>query len=130
MAGTPVCAHPGDRQDGRSRLSSSPSSVDTLVIGGGVVGMSVAYGLARAGERVRLLDQGDIAFRAARGNFGLVWIQGKGHDRPDYARWSMGSARLWPAFAAELQEATGIDVELDQPGGQAFRSCEAGVHCG
>ena len=25
-----------------------------------------------------LLDEGDIAYRAARGNFGLVWVQGKG----------------------------------------------------
>ena len=60
--------------------------IDTLVIGGGVVGMSVAYGLARAGERVRVLDEGDDAFRAARGNFGLVWVHGKGVDNPAYAR--------------------------------------------
>ena len=58
------------------------TELDTLVIGGGVVGMAVAYGLARAGERVRLLDEGDDAFRAARGNFGLVWVQGKGLDHP------------------------------------------------
>ncbi len=53
------------------------SEVDTLVIGGGVVGMSLAYGLARAGDRVCVLDQGDDAFRAARGNFGLVRCRAK-----------------------------------------------------
>jgi glycine/D-amino acid oxidase-like deaminating enzyme len=90
---------------------------DTLVIGGGVVGMSVAYGLARAGERVRLLDQGDDAFRAARGNFGLVWVQGKGLDNPSYARWTMAAAQRWPAFAQELAARTGVDVELSQIGG-------------
>lgn len=93
------------------------TELDTLVIGGGVVGMSVAYGLARAGERVRLLDEGDDAFRAARGNFGLVWVQGKGLDHPAYARWNMAAARQWPAFARELAERTGIDVELSQIGG-------------
>lgn len=115
-SGTP---DPAPAHDSRQGIApgASPSAVDTLIIGGGVVGMSVAYGLAREGDRVRLLDEGDIAFRAARGNFGLVWIQGKGHDRPAYARWSMGSARQWPAFAAELAGRTGIDVELDQPGG-------------
>ena len=91
--------------------------VDTLVIGGGVVGMSVAYGLARAGERVRLLDEGDDAFRAARGNFGLVWVQGKGLGNPAYARWTMDAARQWPAFASELTERTGVDIELSQIGG-------------
>ena len=93
------------------------AELDTVVIGGGVVGMSVAYGLARAGERVRLLDEGDDAFRAARGNFGLVWVQGKGLDQPAYARWNMAAARQWPAFARELAERTGTDVELSQIGG-------------
>ena len=97
-------------------LSLAPD-VDTLVIGGGVVGMALAYGLARAGERVRLLDEGDDAYRAARGNFGLVWVQGKGLGRPDYARWTLAAAQAWPAFAAELLARTGVDVELAQRGG-------------
>jgi glycine/D-amino acid oxidase-like deaminating enzyme len=93
------------------------NEADTLVIGGGVVGMSLAYGLARAGERVCVLDQGDDAFRAARGNFGLVWVQGKGQGRPDYARWTLDAARHWPAFADELAQGSGIDVQLSQVGG-------------
>lgn len=91
--------------------------LDTLVIGGGIVGMSLAYGLARTGDRIALLDEGDDAYRAARGNFGLVWVQGKGLGRPDYARWTLQAAAAWPAFAAELGVRTGIDVELSQPGG-------------
>lgn len=91
--------------------------LDTLVIGGGVVGMAVAYGLARAGERVRLLDEGDDAFRAARGNFGLVWVQSKGLGKPAYARWTMAAAQHWPAFAQDLAERSGIDVDLSQIGG-------------
>ncbi|MBI5719041.1 MAG: FAD-binding oxidoreductase [Burkholderiales bacterium] len=98
-------------------MGAAAREVDTLVVGGGVVGMSVAYGLARAGERVRVLDEGDDAFRATRGNFGLVWVQGKGLGRPAYARWTLASAARWPGFAAELAAGTGIDVDLKQPGG-------------
>lgn len=90
---------------------------DWLVVGGGVVGTSLAFGLARAGERVCLLDEGDDAFRAARGNFGLVWVQGKGLGNPAYARWTLQAAAAWPALAAELAQRTGIDVELSQIGG-------------
>jgi glycine/D-amino acid oxidase-like deaminating enzyme len=94
---------------------------DTLVIGGGVVGTAIAYGLARAGERVLLLDEGDQAFRAARGNFGLVWVQGKGTGNAPYARWTLAAAKQWPTFARELTELTGVDLELSQIGG--FHMC-------
>jgi len=96
---------------------SASHDVDTIVVGGGMVGMSLAYGLARGGESVLLLDEGDDAFRAARGNFGLVWVQGKGLGWPAYAGWTLASAAAWPGFAAELAERTGVDVELSQPGG-------------
>ncbi|MBB3212448.1 glycine/D-amino acid oxidase-like deaminating enzyme [Herbaspirillum sp. Sphag1AN] len=91
--------------------------IDTLIIGGGVVGMSIAYGFAKAGEKVRLLDEGDDAFRAARGNFGLVWLQGKGLSNPDYARWTMASVGRWSSFAKELTQTSGVDLELSQVGG-------------
>lgn len=90
---------------------------DIAVIGGGVVGWSVAYGLACRGIAVTLLDEGDIAYRASRGNFALVWVQGKGIDLPDYARWTMGSAAAWKNFAETLQHDSGIDLALDQRGG-------------
>lgn len=90
---------------------------DVIVIGGGLVGGAIAWGAARAGAAVALLDEGDIAFRASRGNFGLVWVQTKGADLPPYAHWTRRSAALWPALAAALREATGIDPALQQPGG-------------
>jgi glycine/D-amino acid oxidase-like deaminating enzyme len=101
------------------------SDLDTIVIGGGVVGLSIAYGLARAGKRVCLLDEGDNGFRAARGNFGLVWVQGKGAAKPPYALWSMGAARRWPAFSENLASCTGVDVQLSQPGGLSLCLSEA-----
>ena len=90
---------------------------DVTVIGGGLVGAATAYGLVRLGKRVAMLDEGDIAFRAARGNFGLVWVQGKGLGMPAYGAWTQLSARHWPALAAALQNDAGVDVSLEQPGG-------------
>ena len=88
-----------------------------IVVGGGLVGAAIAYGASRAGMRVRVLDQGDAAFRASRGNFGLVWVQSKGHKLLRYARWSRDAVRLWPALQKELSELTGVDAGLQQPGG-------------
>jgi glycine/D-amino acid oxidase-like deaminating enzyme len=93
---------------------------DVIVIGGGLVGMAVAYGLTRQGAKVRVLDEGDDAFRASRGNFGLVWVQGKGYRYPAYARLTRKSAEWWPQLADELANSTGVDLQLKQPGGFTF----------
>lgn len=94
---------------------------DVAVIGGGLVGMSLAYGLSGAGLRVTVLDEGDVAFRASRGNFALIWVQGKGLAMPDYARWSLRSADLWADFASALSEETGVDLAYSRRGG--FSAC-------
>lgn len=90
---------------------------DAIVIGGGLVGSAIAYGLARDGLTTAILDQGDAAFRASRGNFGLVWVQSKGDGAPHYQRWTRRSADEWSALAAELLMKTGIAVGHEQPGG-------------
>ena len=96
------------------------NSSDLIVVGGGLVGTALAYGAACGGARVVVLDEGDDAFRASRGNFGLVWVQGKGFELTPYARWTMKSAVRWWELAAALAEETGIDVQLRQPGGFHF----------
>jgi glycine/D-amino acid oxidase-like deaminating enzyme len=103
---------------------------ETIVIGGGLVGVALAYGLTRQGSDVALLDEGDIAFRASVGNFGLVWVQGKGDGLPDYAHWTRRSADLWPGFAARLAEITGTDLEFRQPGGLQLCLDEAELAAG
>jgi hydrogen cyanide synthase HcnC len=90
---------------------------DAIVIGGGLVGSAIAYGLGRERLRVALVDEGDVAYRASRGNFGLVWVQSKGEGAPHYQRWTRRSADQWPALAAELSEGTGILVGHERPGG-------------
>jgi len=90
---------------------------DAIVIGGGLVGAAIGYGLARAGLAVAMVDEGDVAFRASRGNFGLVWVQSKGLGAPHYQRWTRLSAEEWPGLADDLAERTGISVGLEQPGG-------------
>lgn len=92
-------------------------SADAIVVGGGLVGAAIAWGLRGQGLDTLLLDEGDVAFRASRGNFGLIWVQSKGFGAPWYQRWTRGSAAEWPALAADLGARTGLDLALRQPGG-------------
>lgn len=95
-------------------VSSRP---EVIVIGGGLVGSAIAFGLQSAGTRTLMLDEGDVAFRAARGNFGLVWVQSKGIDCPPYAHWTWHSAEDWAGLNADLADLTGADLCYQRPGG-------------
>jgi glycine/D-amino acid oxidase-like deaminating enzyme len=93
------------------------SEAEFAVIGGGLVGATLAFGLARAGKRVTVLDEGDDALRASRGNFALVWVQSKGLGMAEYAAWSARSADQWEKLAGVLKEESAIDVAHRRPGG-------------
>lgn len=89
---------------------------DIAIVGGGLVGAAIAYGAAPA-RHVAILDEGDLALRAARGNFALVWVQGKGLGMPQYGMWTLRAAEAWAAFAEALADRSGIDVRYRRPGG-------------
>jgi glycine/D-amino acid oxidase-like deaminating enzyme len=94
---------------------------DLAILGGGLVGAAIAWGAASPGRRIAVLDEGDVALRAARGNFALVWVQGKGLGMPQYGMWTLRAAEAWQAFAELLADDTGIDVRYRRPGG--FHLC-------
>jgi len=90
---------------------------DVAIVGGGLLGSAIAWGLGRLGQKVAVLDEGDIAKRASRANFALVWVQSKGLGFPAYTNWTVRASKAWPQLAAELKEQTGLDVALQQNGG-------------
>lgn len=94
---------------------------DVAVVGGGLVGVATAWGLSREGCRVVILDEGDRAVRASRGNFALVWVQSKGLGLAPYAGWTIRSSNAWRGFSDLLKQETGLDVAFQRPGG--FHLC-------
>jgi glycine/D-amino acid oxidase-like deaminating enzyme len=93
---------------------------DIIVIGAGTVGAAIAYGLARKRLRVLVLDGDDGDYRAARANFGLVWLQGKGMNMPAYQELTRRSVDLWPDFDTELAGLAATDLQYERNGGLAF----------
>lgn len=90
---------------------------DILVLGGGLVGAAIGYGLQKRGLRIAVLDEGDVAHRASRGNFGLVWVQSKGDGFPPYADWARHAADVWPDFCTELEQRVGFKIGYQKRGG-------------
>ena len=54
--------------------TSTSSHSDSLVVGGGVIGLACAYYLARAGQSVRIIEQESMGAGASRGNCGLIFV--------------------------------------------------------
>ncbi|MET3645447.1 NAD(P)/FAD-dependent oxidoreductase [Phyllobacterium ifriqiyense] len=93
---------------------------DVIIVGGGITGSSIAYGLAQRNQRVIVLDGEDRDHRASRANFGLVWVQGKGANMPEYQFWSRRSSERWSDFSRVLFDVAGQDPHFEQRGGLVF----------
>jgi glycine/D-amino acid oxidase-like deaminating enzyme len=86
-----------------------PRSVDVAIIGGGIVGCSAAYYLARLGISVALFEKGRIAAEQSGRNWGWVRQQGRS---PVELPMMIRSMRYWQ----ELQRDLGEDVGFRQGG--------------
>ena len=77
------------------------TNYDAIVVGGGLVGSAIAYGLQRQGLSTIILDEGDIAYRAARGDF-----RESLRKNPDFS-----DAKHNLAYAENLAKKRGIEPE-------------------
>ncbi len=93
----------------RSFLDPLPKEVDVVVIGGGVIGVSTAYHLAKAGKSVLVCEKGVIAGEQSSRNWG--WIRQQGRD-PAELPIMMESLRIWEGLSHE----TGEDLGFTQQG--------------
>ncbi len=94
-----------------------PDRADVVVIGGGVIGVSAALFLARAGVSVVLVEKGRIAGEQSSRNWG--WIRVQGRD-PAEIPIAQEAQALWPQLAAQVD----TDIGLTQ-GGVAYLARDA-----
>ncbi len=64
----------------------SVTTEHTIVVGGGIIGVSTAYYLARRGHKVTLVEQGDLGAGASSGNAGIIAIGHPPMPRPGLVR--------------------------------------------
>jgi len=89
---------------------------DCLIIGGGVIGLSLAYELARAGQRVRVVDRIHPGREASWAAAGILPPSSQAADADPLERLAAISLRLHPEWAARLLDETGIDNGLRRCG--------------
>ena len=99
--------------------------VDCLIVGAGVVGLSLAYELARHGMRLRVIDQGLPGNEASWAGAGILPPANRETAVHPLAQLCGLSQELHPQWAESLRDETGIDTGFRRCGG-IYLACSAG----
>src|SRR5215217_5865614 len=98
-------------------MASIKGSADVVIIGGGVIGLTIARALALRGVRdVCLIERGNLGTEASWAAAGMLLPQVEADAQDEFFNFACQSRDLYQGFAAALHEETGIDVELDTTG--------------
>jgi glycine oxidase len=92
---------------------------DVIIVGGGIIGLSLAIALRKRGARVLVVERGEPGREASYAAAGMLadsTIETPGALQP----LATASARMYPEFAHELQDESGIEVDLRDQGTLVF----------
>ncbi|WP_077624589.1 glycine oxidase ThiO [Sediminibacillus massiliensis] len=89
---------------------------DTIIVGGGVIGCSIAYRLAKRGQKVLVLEKDRIGSKASRAAAGMLGAQAELEEDGPLFQLARKSRELFLPLADEIKEDTGIDIELVNKG--------------
>jgi glycine oxidase len=90
-------------------------SWDAIIIGGGIIGLSLALSLRKQGLRVLIVERGEPGREASHAAAGM--LAGSGSEIPPALRvLAEASARIYPEFVHELEDESGTRVDLRDQG--------------
>jgi glycine oxidase len=89
---------------------------DVVVVGGGIIGCAIAREAARAGLRVRLLEKSVIGGEASGAAAGLLSPQAEADRLDPLFQLCLASRDLFPDFARQVAEESGLDPALSERG--------------
>ncbi|NOU66050.1 glycine oxidase ThiO [Paenibacillus sp. LMG 31461] len=95
-------------------MSAARSHV--IIVGGGVIGTSIAYYLAKRGQSVTLLERSQLSTEASAAAAGMLGAQSEMEDTGALFQWARQSRAMFPELSGELRELTGIDIGLVREG--------------
>jgi len=100
-----------------------------IIVGGGVIGLSIARALAQRGIRdLILIERGEPGAEASWAAGGILAPQVEADQPDEFFRLACASRDLYPEFAEALREETGIDVELEKAGTLYISFAESEQH--
>lgn len=89
---------------------------DVAIIGGGIIGGSIAFQLAKRNVRVVVLEKDRIASQASSAAAGMLGAQSEFSSENPLIPMALKSRKMFPVLGEELKQITGIDIGLIQKG--------------
>lgn len=89
---------------------------DVIIVGGGVIGSSIAFHLSKQKRKVLMLEKGQLAGKASGAAAGMIGAQAERNKDSPLFRHARKSRAMFPLLAQELKELSGIDIQLAQNG--------------
>ncbi len=101
--------------------------MDCIVVGGGIIGLSIAHELAARGVSVTLIEQREWGGEASAAAAGMLAPLKEFKELGPSFELGIASLSLYPDWVSRLQEETGIDVQLKREGILTVASQEAEI---
>src|SRR5438874_9227375 len=111
--------HGVNRNRGRT-MPSMAQHPDVVVVGGGIVGLTSAYFLAKAGLTVEVLDRSDLGREASWAGAGIIPPGNPERAATPIDRLRAIGSMSFPGLSEELRDLTGIDNGYRRSGGVEF----------
>jgi len=89
---------------------------DVIVVGGGVIGLSIAHAVATEGKSVMVLDPGNAMDAASWAAAGMLAPQSEADRNDALFQLCAASLRIYGDWILQLQEQSGVDPEYQEPG--------------
>ncbi|WP_279593139.1 glycine oxidase ThiO [Methylobacterium sp. E-025] len=94
-----------------------PARADVAIVGGGLIGLSIAWRLAQAGRSVVVVERETIGSGASLAATGMLAPAAEHEPGSDpLLPLALDSLRRWPGFRAELEAASGLDIDYREDG--------------
>lgn len=91
-------------------------NADVVIVGGGVIGLTIARALALRGIEVMLLERARPGAEASHAAGGILGPQAEADCADDFFALACKSRDMYPEFATTLLEESGINTELNTTG--------------
>jgi glycine oxidase len=94
-------------------------SFDAIIIGAGIIGLSLARELRKAGLSVLMVDKGEPAREASYAGAGML-VANPVEQRSELRHFAAFSAKIYSTWVQELEEESGLKIDFRRDGAIIF----------